>query len=74
MYYLALLVAYSTATASFPSTLLVAMPNETALGATPSETYWSSTGVEIAYLLFLHKNRVWQRRVAAKFKAVGKSP
>lgn len=67
-------MAYKTATASFPSTRVVAIPKDIALGAIPSETYWSSTGVEIAYLLFLHKKRVWERRVAAKFKAVGKSP
>lgn len=58
IYYLAFLVASNTATASFPSTLVVAIPKETALGATPSDAYWSYTGVEIAYLLFLHKNRV----------------
>lgn len=28
----------------------------------------------MAYLLFLHKNSVWQRRVAAKFMAEWKSP
>lgn len=39
MYFLACLVAYKTANASFPSTLVVAIPKETALGATPSETY-----------------------------------
>lgn len=47
---------------------------EMALGIIPSEAYWSSVGVEMAYLLFLHKNRVWHFKVAAKFKAVGKSP
>lgn len=57
-----------------PSTLVLAIPVEIALGIIPSEAYWSATGVEIAYLLFLHKNRVWDLRVAAKFKAVGKSP
>jgi hypothetical protein len=45
-----------------------------ALGMTPSEAYWSATGVEMAYLLFLSRKRVWQRRVAAKLRAVGKSP
>ena len=28
----------------------------------------------MAYPLFLQRNRVWQRRVAAKLRAVGKSP
>jgi hypothetical protein len=45
-----------------------------ALGMIPSDAYWSTVGVEIAYLLFLHKKRVWHFKVAAKFKATGKSP
>lgn len=67
-------MAERTARASLPSTLEDAIPKEMALGITPSETYWSSAGVEMAYLLFLKRKRVWHRRVAAKFKAVGKSP
>ena len=74
MYFLAYLVASRHATASFPSTLILAIPIDMALGITPSEAYWSAVGVEIAYLLFLQMNRVWLFRVAAKFKAVGKSP
>ena len=31
-------------------------------------------GVLMAYLLFLHKNKVWDLRVAGKFKAAWKSP
>jgi hypothetical protein len=44
------------------------------LGAIPSLLYCSSQGVDIAYLLFLHKNNVWHRKVAAKFMAEWKSP
>jgi hypothetical protein len=57
-----------------PSTLALAIPIEMALGMIPSDAYWSTVGVEIAYLLFLHKKRVWHFKVAAKFKATGKSP
>ena len=59
---------------SFPSTLVLAIPKEIALGTIPSDTYWSDEGVEIAYLLFLHKNKVWHFNVAAKLRATGKSP
>ncbi len=74
IYFLAFLVAYKTAKASLPSTLVLAIPKAIALGIIPSEAYWSEAGVEIAYLLFLQKNNVWHLSVAAKFKAVGKSP
>lgn len=67
-------MASKQAKASFPSTLVLAIPVPIALGMTPSETYWSSVGVEIAYLLFRQINNVWELRVAAKFKPVGKSP
>jgi len=74
MYYLARLVTYKHANASLPSTLVEAIPIEIARGMIPSEAYWSLVGVEMAYLLFLHKKRVWHLRVAAKFNATGKSP
>lgn len=67
-------MTYKQAKASLPSTLVLAIPIEIALGMIPSEAYWSAVGVEIAYLLFLHKNKVWHLRVAAKLRAVGKSP
>jgi len=31
-------------------------------------------GVEMAYLLFLQRNKVYEERVAAKFKAACQSP
>jgi hypothetical protein len=74
MYSLANLVASRQANASLPSTLVLAIPNEIALGITPSEMYCSEVGVEIAYLLLRSKNRVWHLKVAAKLSAVGKSP
>jgi len=74
MYYLALRVTYKQAKASLPSTLVEAIPIEIALGMIPSEAYWSVVGVDMAYLLFLHKNKVWHFNVAAKFNATGKSP
>lgn len=74
IYYLANLVAVKHARVSLPSTLVLAIPMAIALGTIPSDAYWSYVGVEIAYLLFLHKKRVWHLRVAAKFNAVGKSP
>jgi hypothetical protein len=45
-----------------------------ALETIPSDAYWSLAGVEIAYLLFLQRNRVWHFNVAAKLSATGKSP
>ena len=58
MYSLAYLVAARHAKVSLPSTLVLASPKEIALGTIPSDAYWSAVGVEIAYLLFLHKNNV----------------
>lgn len=58
MYYRAFLVTSRTANASLPSTLVLAIPKEMALGITPSEAYCYEVGVEIANLLFLHKNIV----------------
>lgn len=40
----------------------------------PSDLNCSSDGVDMAYLLFLHRNSVWHRKVAAKFMAEWKSP
>lgn len=62
------------ANVSFPSTRVLAMPIDIARGMIPSEAYWSATGVEIAYLLFRQRKRVWALRVAAKLRAVKKSP
>ncbi len=50
------------------------MPMEMALGMIPSDAYWSTVGVEMAYLLFLQRNKVWHFKVAAKLSATGKSP
>lgn len=74
IYYLANLVASKQANVSLPSTLVLAIPRDIALGIIPSDTYWSQVGVEIAYLLFLHMKSVWHLRVAAKLRATGKSP
>jgi hypothetical protein len=74
IYSRALLVASQHAKASLPSTLVLAIPIEIALGMIPSEAYWSSVGVEMAYLLFLQRKRVWHLRVAAKLRATAKSP
>lgn len=67
-------MAVKQANVSFPSTLVLAIPIDIARGMIPSEAYWSWVGVEIAYLLFLQRNKVWHFNVAAKFSAVGKSP
>lgn len=74
IYSLAYFVAERHARVSFPSTLVLAIPNEIALGMMPSDAYWSYVGVEMAYLLFRHKNKVWHFKVAAKLSATGKSP
>lgn len=74
IYYLANFVAYKQAKASFPSTLNPAIPEDNTRGIIPSDAYWSSTGVDIAYLLLRHINKVCDFKVAAKFTATPKSP
>lgn len=74
MYFLANLVASKQARVSFPSTLVLAIPVEMDLGMIPSEAYWSTVGVDIAYLLLRHIKRVCDFRVAAKLSATAKSP
>jgi hypothetical protein len=41
IYYLANLVASKQANVSLPSTLVLAIPRDIALGIIPSDTYWS---------------------------------